>query len=110
MPKTTTSDAPNGEPYSVKDLTKAMSAHLHPLMVRYILAEHLLNFSKIFARFFFVKINFVFQERKLLANVVRHLRSGADSLETLSSQIYVSGENLMALAHHCESQSEAHHY
>ena len=40
-------------------------------------------------------------------DVCRHLRSGADGLETLCSQIYVSGENLMALAHHCESQSEA---
>ena len=43
-----------------------------------------------------------------MTDVVRHLRSGADGLETLCSQLFVSGENLMALGHHCESQAEAH--
>ena len=42
-----------------------------------------------------------------MMNVARHLRSGADGIETMCSQIFVSGENLMALAHHCQNQSEA---
>ena len=43
-----------------------------------------------------------------MGDICRHLRSGADGLEALSSKIYVSGENLLSLAAHAENQAEAH--
>ena len=43
-----------------------------------------------------------------MSDVIRHLRSGADGLESLASKIYVNGESLLALATHAENQSESY--
>ena len=43
-----------------------------------------------------------------MLDVCRHLRKGADGLESFYSKVYVSGENLLSLGTHAESQAEAH--
>ena len=84
----------DGAPYSLTDLAKAMKAHLHPLMVR-IKLTHSIHAQNLF------------QNRQLLNDVSKHLRDGADGLDSLCSKIYLSGENLLALSEHAQSQSDA---
>ena len=43
----------------------------------------------------------------MLLDVSNHLRKGADGIESFCSKVFVSGENLLSLGEHAESQSEA---
>ena len=41
-------------------------------------------------------------------DVCGHLRQGADGLEAFCTKVYASGENLLSLGVHAESQAEAY--